>query len=149
VCAFAYIATFLTLPVDNLLPWSLLLFGGWFANIVAIYALEWPHLDGLRLTREQFMRDMPGWVNWCEIALAIILGGHFLWMLRKAGPGVPAIVDGQYVVESRGRILRVITESDYLQLKCLMDRMFAVLFFSLYFILTMYWWSHKTRRVLR
>ena len=149
VCALAYVNSFLATPTESMFSWSIVLFAGIFANIVAVYAVEWPRLDGLRLTRGQLMRDMPRWVNWWEIALAIMLVAHFLWMVREAGLGVPAIVDGQYVVESRGRILEVITESDYIHLKCIEFRIGAVLFLAIYFSLTMYWWFHKSRKGLR
>jgi hypothetical protein len=144
VCCSTYAYSFFGPPINKLLPWTTVLFGCAFASMLLIYLIELPNLSNGRLTHQQFTRDMPRWMSKCELALGVLLAGHFIWLLKAGGGGVPATVDGQYVLESRGRVLETIAESQFLSLKDIELRLFAIAFASIYFMLAMYWWLHKS-----
>jgi hypothetical protein len=149
LCVSAYAASFFNPPVDSLFIWGIPFFAGLFTNILAAYFIELPNLNRGRLTREQFMRNMPRWVVAFEIAFLAVMLAHFLWMVKLSGGGVAAIVDGQYVIKTRGRILEAISESQYLQLKSLELKLFALFYLAGYFIFAMYWWFYKPQKVFQ
>jgi hypothetical protein len=143
VCISAYIASFFAPPVDKFLPWGVLLFAGVFINILVIYFIEAPHTKWGPLTWKQFHRDMPGWVSQCEIVFWVLAVAQFLWMFKRFGAGVPTDIEGEYVLDSHGHILRELTEAEYLDLRCLMLRCFAFMYTTMYFEIAMYWWFRR------
>jgi hypothetical protein len=60
--------------------------------------------------------------------------------------GVPAIVDGQYVLDNHGRILKVLTRTEYLTLTAAALRGFASFMISFYFAPVAYWWFRRNDR---
>jgi hypothetical protein len=134
----AYIASFSGTNVDTLFPWYVPLFLGWMALFIPMYVLEYP------ASRDpaffwKFARGMPGWVAPCGIALSLIGVAHIVWFGVHSGLGVPAILDGQYVIEARGRILKILTRTDYLALRAALLRACATVMISFYFAPVMYW----------
>jgi len=63
-----------------------------------------------------------------------------------AGLGVPAIVDGQYVLDSRGRILKALTQAEYFTLKEGELRASASMMIYFYFVPMMYWWYRRNHQ---
>jgi hypothetical protein len=68
---------------------------------------------------------------------------HLIWFALHSGWGVPAILDGQYVLDSRGQTLKVLTETEYRTLKAEEVRMFAAMTASFYFVPMMYCWFRR------
>ena len=135
----SYVASFSGARADTLFPWYAPLILGWMALFIPIYILEYP------ASRDpfffwKFARGMPGWVAPCGVALSLIGVAHLAWFGVHSGMGVPAILDGQYVTEARGRILKVLTQADYLMLRMALLRACATMMISFYFAPTMYWW---------
>ena len=52
----------------------------------------------------------------------------------------PEIINGQYVLNNHGQIVRVLTRYEYLRLKGAELRLFASGWMFFYFVPTMYWW---------
>jgi hypothetical protein len=52
-------------------------------------------------------------------------------------------MDGQYVLDSHGRILKVLTQAEYVTLKEALLRIFATLMSTCYFMPMMYWWFRR------
>jgi hypothetical protein len=52
----------------------------------------------------------------------------------------PEIINGEYVLNNHGHIVRTLTRSEYLRLKAAELRLFATGWIFFYFVPTMYWW---------
>jgi len=60
---------------------------------------------------------MPAWVAPCVNLFWFVALGHVVWFYVRSGHGVPVIKNGQYLVSNRGRVLRVLTQPEYVALK--------------------------------
>jgi hypothetical protein len=94
---------------------------------------------------KEFRKGLPEWTTLCEWVLASVVLGHVVWFGMHSSAGIPALRNGQYVIESRGQVLRMISESEYFSLRTALVRMFSSLIIYFYFMPTIYWWS-KTKR---
>jgi hypothetical protein len=43
--------------------------------------------------------DTPKWIRACATLLSLFALAHFIWVGLQNGMGVPAIINGQYVLE--------------------------------------------------
>jgi len=116
------------------------------ALFAPIYALEYPASRTLSFSWKGFARGMPSWVAPCSRLLSLIALAHFVWFAVHSGWGVPAIEDGQYVLTARGKILKVLTQAEYLKLTAAGGRMFATMMISFYFVPMMYWWFRRNQQ---
>jgi hypothetical protein len=135
----AYILSFFGVPAERVYPWMGLLCAGMMLLFVPVYILEYPNSRSPTFFYKEFANGMPKWVTPCEWILALIALMQIIWFALHSGLGVPAFQDGQYVIESRGQVLKVISEAEYLALKGAGLRMFAAMLVSLYFVPMMYW----------
>ena len=69
--------------------------------------------------------------------LFVVVFFSFLTLSHAASP---AIIDGEYVLNSHGKIVGHISERDYLLLKGWEVRLFASGWILFYYALMMYWW---------
>lgn len=141
--ALAYASTFRQVPTDKIFPWMGLLCIGMMLLFAPIFVLEYPESRAPSFFYQGFARGMPRWVSPCEWILALIALTQVIWFALQSGPGVPAVQDGQYVIESRGQILRVISEAEYLGLKEAALRMFSAMMVSFYYVPMAYWWFRR------
>jgi len=65
---------------------------------------------------------------------------HFIVFLVQSRMASPEIINGQYVLNNHGQIVRVLTSSDYMRLKAWELRLFATGWMCFYFVPTMCWW---------
>lgn len=142
---FAYIASFSGALVDTIFPGFVPLLFGWIVLFIPMYALEYPASRAPTFFWK-FARGMPSWVAPCGTALSLIGVAHLVWVSVHSGLGVPAIQDGQYVLGSRGRILKVLTQAEYLTLAAAGLRACATIMISFYFAPMMYWWFRRKDR---
>jgi hypothetical protein len=70
---------------------------------------------------------------------------HFLWVALHSTQGVAGIVDGQYALESNGRIFKVLTQAEYFAHRAADLRASMALMIALYFVPMMYWWFPRSR----
>jgi hypothetical protein len=89
---------------------------------------------------------MPNWVVPTFRLMSLIAVAHFLWYVVRYGPGTPSIVDGQYVLDMRGRIPKVLTQTEYTTLRAAAGRALAALTISFYFVPMAYWWYRRNDR---
>src|SRR6266404_2627443 len=144
-CILGYMYSFFGAPVDKILSWGfLLLIPGWMAMVLPMYVLEYPLSRTPSFSLKGFARGMPSWVAPCSWLLSLIAVAHLVWLAVQNGWGVPEIVNGQYVLDSRGRILKVLTEAEYLALTEAFLRAFTAVMISFYFPTTMYWWFRRS-----
>jgi len=104
-----------------------------------IYTRERPTLGGLSFYWN-ITNGMPSWVFRCQLILVITALAHAIWFAVHAGSGVPAVVDGQYVINDHGRILKILTRADYLSLMGAGLRASMAIVAALYFQPCVYWW---------
>jgi hypothetical protein len=143
---FAYIGSFAGTLVDSIFPWFLLLFLGWVVLFVLTPALAYRSLKISTVFSRGSPRCEPIWVATGSGILLLIVAAHVLWGLAHNGSGVAGIVDGQYAIESHGRILKVLTRGEYLTERAAALRSFATIFICFYFPPMMYWWFPRKDR---
>ena len=72
--------------------------------------------------------------------LFLFLVAVFLAFMASSHAAPPDIVNGQYVLNDHGRIVRSISGREYLRLKGSELRLFASGWMDFYYPLTMLWW---------
>jgi hypothetical protein len=149
VSVLGYIYSFLGAPVEQDFVGALSLLPGWAALSVPIFVLEYPESRKVSWPFKGFARGMPSWVAPCSWLLQLFFVAHFVWMAMQWGPGVPDIVDGQYVLASRGRVLKLLTQGQYQTLMEAGLRSLATIMISFYFMPMVYWWFRQSRSQLR
>jgi hypothetical protein len=137
---FVYFESFLGATMGNSWVWLILLAVGSLLVGVPIQRLERRSPRNWMFFRAGFMRGMPSWVVVCNYLLLALFIEHFVAYSVRSGYGVPAIIDGQYVLDSRGKILKVITQAEYLSLQEEGLRVTLSAIIASYFMPMMYWW---------
>jgi hypothetical protein len=137
---FVYIGSFAGTLVDPLFPWFFPLFIGCIALFLLTPAPAYrPFKISTFLSRES-PRYEPTRVEIGSMVLLLIVLAHILWVVAHNSLGVAGIVDGKYVLESNGRIFKVLTRGEYLTERAAELRSFATVLIYLYFPPMMYWW---------
>ena len=141
VSIFAYAASFSVSLKDPAFRLGTLLILGMLALFLPMYVLGYPERTPTFFL-SSFARGMPSWVVPCAGLLYVIGVAHLAWFIVHA-PGAPVILDGQYVLDSRGHILKVLTEPEYFSLKRAELRMLGSMSAAFYFAPMMYWWYRR------
>jgi hypothetical protein len=142
---FAYAGSFSGALVDTLFPWFAPLLLGWIVLFAPVYALEYPASRGASFFWK-FAHGIPSWAAPCGMVLSLIGVAHLIWFGVHSGLGVPAILNGQYVIDTRGRILKVLTQAEYRSLRAAGLRAAATIMVSFYFAPMVYWWFRRSRK---
>jgi hypothetical protein len=111
--------------------------------ILQIIAAEYPH----RPAAFSWGQDTPSWISWYLKSLSLFFLANFIWFGVATAPGVPAIIDGQYVLDSHGRVLKTLTEAEYLCLKAVELRILASAMIYFYSSFMMYWLYRERYRI--
>ncbi len=88
---------------------------------------------------------MPKWVVPTIKLFGLFFLVHFIVFLVQSHAAAPAIQDGQYVLDNHGRVVKVLTASEYLSLKGAELRLFATGWMFFYFVPVVYWWFPRNR----
>ena len=142
----AYVESFSVSRADTIFRWAIILFPGWMVFYVSIFYLEYPRSKEANFTWAGFARGMPNWVAPCSCTLWLIFVAHLVWFGVRTGFGNPEIRDGQYALVTRGRILSVLTQAEYVELRAVEARMLAAAMITLYFLPMMYWWFRRNEK---
>ncbi len=116
---------------------------GAIVQILPIYILEYPASRAWSFFWKEFARGMPGWVAPCLRVLELSFVAHLVWFATQSGWGVPEILNGQYVLGTRGRVLKVLSQAEYLTLSEAELRAFSALLILFYFAHMTYWWFRR------
>jgi hypothetical protein len=132
--------TFTASLADKLFPWLNPLFAVFFV-LQIILLFDHAASTGTWSWRWNELTDgKPAWVVfWFYLLMANVVG-HFIWQMHEKGRGVPAIINGEYVLDSHGNILKQLTADEYFGLRSFDLRMFAMVFLYLYFVHAIYWY---------
>lgn len=144
----AYIRSLSEATIDDELRWVIALGIAALALQVPIVVLEHSTLENRTFFWKGFSLGMPRWVVPCVMLFWLIAIAHFVWFFLQTSAAVPIMNDGQYILSSRGRIVRVLTETEFLTFKAGELRVFAALMIACYFMPTMYWWFPQSRQVV-
>ena len=131
---YTFVASFFGLTMDKLGAKAVLLHLGIFAlGIPLAFAERWG--KGVNP-----FRGKPRWVLRSMQVLFLFFVVVFVTFLALSHAATPDIIDGDYVLNSHGKIIRYISERDYLFLKAREVRFFASGWMVIYYGLTMHWW---------
>jgi hypothetical protein len=135
---FIYIESFSGATINNSWIWAIPLGVGLCVVGIPIRSVE--HPSSQSFDWKGFAQGMPRWVVLGNYLLVLVVIAHFVWYYLHGGSGVPTIIDGQYVLNSHGRILKVLTQTEYLTLQEEQLRIAASLIIASYYMPMMYWW---------
>lgn len=141
--AAGFTSSFFGRQPERTLPWLALLFIGVVVVLLPVFLLEYPTSREPTFFYNGFAKGLPAWVAPCVWILQLVALAQFTWLLYHFGFGVPAIRDGEYVIESRGQILQVISTAEYIALGKAWLRMILTIVASFYFVPMMYWWFRR------
>jgi len=132
ICIF--VASFFGLTMDKLGRKAFLLHLGIFALAIPLIAVE-RSSKGV----DPFS-GKPRWALRSMQILFLLFLVVFFSFLALSHAAAPAIIDGEYVLNSHGKIIGHISERDYLFLKGWELRLFASGWTLAYFAMMMHWW---------
>lgn len=144
---FAYIASYLGLTlgsIDNLSLWVVCLHIGFFVLLLPIFLVDRAARKDRRFFWTIFSRGMPKWVVPTIKVVGLFFMIHFFLFLIESHAASPAIRNGQYVLDDHGRIVKAITQREYLHLKGAELRIFATGWMFFYFVPLAYWWFPRS-----
>lgn len=141
VCILVYVASLNGIRFDEKV-WNGLVVGA-VAVTAPITLFEHRSLRARTYWRDS-ARVMPRWTRGTANAFWLIAMAHFVWLFFN-DPGVPTIQDGQFIISSHGRIVKVLTESEYWALKAADLRLLVSLIMAVC-ISTMMAWCFPTAK---
>lgn len=144
----AFVGSFFGVTMDKLGVWIFLFHGGVFLLFLPMVAIEFPAIKANAFFWTEFARGKPSWVLSGITASFLFFVIFFVLFLVLSHVSSPEIRNGEYVLNNYGEIVRVLSESEYLQLKGWELRLFASGWMCFYFVLTIYWWFPRNRRLL-
>ena len=131
---YVFIASFSGLTMDKLGAKAVLLHLGVFALFIPLVIVErWG--KGVNP-----FRGKPRWVIRSMQIVFFLFVAVFVAFLAMSHAASPEITNGNYVLNSHGRIIAHLSEAEYLSLKGWELRFFASGWIVFYYALVMYWW---------
>lgn len=138
-----YLLSLIGRLVDTIFPLMVPLVIGGLALAVCMLDSEHSSTGKWTYSWRQITQGMPRWANRCYVSLQLIAAAHFVWTAFRYGLGAPAIINGEYVLDSRGRILRVLSQTEYMTLRGIGLRTVAAIMVCLYFVPLTYWGGRR------
>ena len=139
----AYVYSFCGTSVEGIIGCGPLVFLFAVALSAPIYAREYPSSRAPDFFVYGFARKMPGWVSAWLAALLVFVVSHFVFCIMQYGGGVPSMLDGQYVINSPGHILKTLTVEQHLAFKELELRLLASMMLYFSFVPMTYWYFSR------
>src|SRR5450432_143420 len=145
---YAYIGSFAGSTMDALVQWAFVLHIGIFLLMLPMYVVEPLSTKSRTFFWKEFAIGIPRWVVPVAKLLGLICAIHFVIFLVESHAASLQIKDGEFVLNSHGRIVKVLTQSEYWHVKGAELRMFATGWIFFYFVQTMYWWFPRRHQVV-
>jgi hypothetical protein len=131
---YIFVASFFGLTMDKLGAKAFLLHAGVFAiGIPLIFVEQWSKGVNPFLGK-------PRWFIRSAQTLFFAFLACFLTFFMLSHGASPEIVNGEYVLNSHGKMLGYISERSYFSLRGWELRMFAAGWILIYYVLMMHWW---------
>jgi len=141
-----YAASFLGLTLDRMGDWGFALTIGTFAFMIPMILIEYPSVRERTFFWVGFSKGRPNWTRPAITFLGAFFFVHFVLFLVLSHGAAPQIVEGNFVLNNHGRIIKELTKARYLSLKGDELRIFATGWIYFYFIAVMYWWFPRQQR---
>ena len=136
-----FIRSFFGFNLDRLGPKMFLLHAGIFAIAVPLIAVDKIKARAHRLSPHELNSNRkPSWLSRIEFGLFLLFVVMFVSFFFLSHGATPDIKDGEYVLNSHGKIVGYISEKDYLWLKAWELRFLASAWLCIYFKLMIDWW---------
>ena len=116
---------------------------GVFILLVPMFSVEYSGLRDRSFLWKGFALGKPKGIISGIRFLGLFFALHFVLFLVQSHASVPEIINGQYVLDNHGQIVKVLTYSEYWALKGAELRLFATGWIFFYFVATVYWWYPK------
>lgn len=129
--------------MDAILPWLAPVVLVWMVLLVPII-VDYPTSRSLSFAAKLSSLGMPSWAAACLWTVQLFTLGNLVWFAVRSGWGAPAVMDGQYVIDARGHVLRVLTQAEYFTRREAELSMITGFMISLYFLPMMYRWYRRT-----
>ena len=107
---------------------------------LGIFVLAIPLILIERSSRVDVYRGKPRWAVRSMQAVFLLFICVFLTFLIMSHATTPDIVNGQYVLNSHGKVVGYISEKQYLSLRGWESRLFASGWMCFYWALAIQWW---------
>jgi len=131
---YVFIASFFGLTMENLAAKAVLLHLGIFALAIPLVVVErWS--KGVNP-----FRGKPRWAVRSMQVLFVLFVAVFFTFLAMSRAASPEIVNGDYILDSHGKLVAYISQRDYLSLKGWELRFFASGWIVGYYAMMLYWW---------
>ena len=131
---YVFVASFFGLTMDKLGAKAVLLHLGIFALGIPL-----PIVERCGKGVDPFRGKPRGALRSIQILFFLFVATFFTF-LALSHAASPEIINGDYVLNNHGKIVRYISERDYLSLKSWELRLFASLWMFAYYSLIMRWW---------
>jgi hypothetical protein len=143
-----YVESYLGASMDGIVRIAIFLHIGVFMLLLPMFALEYSGLNDRTFLWKGFAQGKPKWATSAIRLLALFFATHFVLFLVQSHVASPEVINGQYVLNNHGRIVKVLTQPEYLSLKGAELRLFATGWIFFYFVPTLYWWFPRSHRQL-
>jgi hypothetical protein len=140
-----FIASFFGATMTMAKP-EILLHLGIFALFVPTVVIERSAIRRNTFFWTDFARSRPDWVMTGIKLLSLFFVVVFVLLLILTHAASPEIQNGDYVLDSHGKIVGLLTRAEYLFLKGWELRFIASAWMFAYFVLTTYWWFPMNKR---
>lgn len=135
-----YALSFVGTTMDEMFRLAMLLHAGVFALFLPMYAVEYSAIKNSKYFWDTIWRGLPKWAVRSIQIVGLLFAAHFVLFLVQSHAASPEIINGEYVLNSHGHIVKELTESQYRWLKGSELRLFATGWMSFYIALALYWW---------
>lgn len=133
--------------MDSMSRLAIVLHLGVFILLLPMFGAEYSGLLDRSFFWKGFAQGKPKWVVRGVNLLGLFFVLHFVLFLVQSRAAAPEIINGQYVLNNHGHIVKVLTQSEYSTLKGAELRIFATGWMFFYFVPMMYWWFPRASKV--
>jgi hypothetical protein len=133
--------------MDSMSRGAIVLHVGVFMLLLPMYTVEYSSIKERTFFWAGFAQGMPEWAVRSIKLLGLFFIIHFVWFLVHSHAASPELKNGGFVLNSHGQIVKVLAQSDYLELNGEELRLFATGWLFFYFVPMMYWWFPKRQQV--
>jgi hypothetical protein len=123
--AVVYVGSYVGTTMDSISRLAIVLHLGVFMLMLPMFAVEYPGLVNRSFFWKGFKQGRPRWVVPGVNVLGVFFMLHFVLFLVQSHAAAPEIINGQYVLNNHGQIVKVLTQSEYSTLKGAELRIFA------------------------
>ena len=140
VSIYVYVQSIVGSSIDSMVPWVIVTGVGAIALHIPIAIIERKSLQDRKFFVNVFSQYGPTWGVTCIVTSWLFALAHFIWFLFESHAASPVVENGQYVLSSRGRIVGIITHTQFQILKSLELRVFSAIMIACYLTSAVYWW---------